>query len=316
MAPKALKISTPGDYVGTLLEARQGDGGLRRAARTHPRRRHRRGREARRQRASSTTRCSTKSRPWSNGRCRWPGRFEEQFLELPREVPIATHAGAPALFPGATTPQGRLMPWFITVANIESRDPAQVRRRQRARRAAAPHRRRVLLPDQDRQQPLAAQIDALTRVTFQAQLGSQRRQDPSASRALADAIAARDRRRHRARRPRRAARQVRPADEHGRRVPRAAGHHGAVLRAARRRAGGSRRGAARALPAALRGRRAAGDAHRHGARASPTSSTRSPASSRPGRSPPARAIRSACVVPRSACCASRSSASSISTCSG
>ncbi len=60
-------------------------------------------------------------------------------------------------------------------------------------------------------------------------------------------------------RPRRAARQGRPAHRHGRRVPRTAGRDGRLLRAPRRRARGGRAGDRRALPAALRRRRAARD---------------------------------------------------------
>ena len=102
------------------------------------------------------------------------------------------------------------------------------------------------------------------RVTFQTQLGSLHDKSERV-RALAAAIAAAiggD-----IALAERAAelRQVRPADRHGRRVPGAAGRHGALPRAARRRAAGGLRSAAGTVPAALRGRRVAGDAHRHGA---------------------------------------------------
>src|SRR5213078_3975687 len=66
---------------------------------------------------------------------------------------------------------GRLLPAFIAVSNIESRDPAKVRegneRVVRARLADA-----AFFWEQDRKQPLAARAPALDAVTFQAKLGS------------------------------------------------------------------------------------------------------------------------------------------------
>jgi glycyl-tRNA synthetase beta chain len=63
------------------------------------------------------------------------------------------------------------MPWFITVSNIESLDPAQVRagneRVVRPRLADA-----AFFWEQDRKQPLAARREGLDKVTFQAKLGS------------------------------------------------------------------------------------------------------------------------------------------------
>ena len=59
----------------------------------------------------------------------WPvalaGRFETRFLELPEDVPIATMQDHQRYFP-VRDAQGRLMPWFVTVANIDSTDPAQI----------------------------------------------------------------------------------------------------------------------------------------------------------------------------------------------
>ncbi|MEA3180470.1 MAG: glycyl-tRNA synthetase beta chain [Gammaproteobacteria bacterium] len=104
----------------------------------------------------------------------WPvpvaGRFEERFLQLPREVLISTlqdHQRYFALEDG----QGRLMPSFITVSNIESRDPSKVRegneRVVRPRLADA-----AFFWEQDRKQSLAARIEALDAMTFQVKLGS------------------------------------------------------------------------------------------------------------------------------------------------
>jgi glycyl-tRNA synthetase beta chain len=104
----------------------------------------------------------------------WPvpvaGRFEERFLSLPPEVVISTVQDHQRYFPlrdGA----GKLTPWFVTVANIDSKDPAQVRagneRVVRPRLADA-----AFFWDTDRAQPLAARREALGAATFQAQLGS------------------------------------------------------------------------------------------------------------------------------------------------
>ena len=104
----------------------------------------------------------------------WPvvltGRFEERFLSLPREVLISTLEDHQRYFP-VEDAQGRLLPAFIAVSNIESRDPATVRagneRVVRPRLADA-----AFFWEQDRKQPLAARGAALDAVTFQAKLGS------------------------------------------------------------------------------------------------------------------------------------------------
>ncbi|HTU67270.1 MAG TPA: glycine--tRNA ligase subunit beta [Steroidobacteraceae bacterium] len=104
----------------------------------------------------------------------WPsalaGAFEPRFLELPREVLISTLQQHQRYFPveGA---DGKLLAHFITVANIESKDPAKVRagneRVVRPRLSDA-----AFFWGVDRKQPLAARLGALDAVTFQAKLGS------------------------------------------------------------------------------------------------------------------------------------------------
>ncbi|HXY76032.1 MAG TPA: glycine--tRNA ligase subunit beta, partial [Steroidobacteraceae bacterium] len=104
----------------------------------------------------------------------WPvalaGSFEERFLSLPREVLTATLEDHQRCFPveGA---HGGLLPAFIAVSNIESREPAKVRegneRVLRPRLADA-----AFFFEQDRREPLAARIVALDGVTFQAKLGT------------------------------------------------------------------------------------------------------------------------------------------------
>ncbi|MGH8199834.1 MAG: glycine--tRNA ligase subunit beta [Steroidobacteraceae bacterium] len=104
----------------------------------------------------------------------WPvplaGRFEERFLSLPREVLISTLEDHQRYFP-VEDAEGRLLPCFIAVANIESRDPQIVvegnQRVVRPRLADA-----AFFWEQDRKSPLAAHAAGLAKVTFQAKLGS------------------------------------------------------------------------------------------------------------------------------------------------
>jgi glycyl-tRNA synthetase beta chain len=104
----------------------------------------------------------------------WPvplaGRFDARFLELPAEVPIATMQDHQRYFP-VRDAQGSLMPWFVTVANVESSDPAQIvagnERVVRPRLSDA-----AFFYATDRRQRLDARLDGLRRVTFQTQLGS------------------------------------------------------------------------------------------------------------------------------------------------
>lgn len=104
----------------------------------------------------------------------WPvalcGRFDEEFLRLPQEVPIATMQDHQRYFP-VRSADGKLMNYFITVANIASRDPDRVRdgneRVVRPRLADA-----AFFWDTDRKERLEARYNALKSVTFQAKLGS------------------------------------------------------------------------------------------------------------------------------------------------
>ena len=104
----------------------------------------------------------------------WPvpiaGGFDSRFLELPPEVLVATLQDHQRYFPvrGA---DGNLMPRFVAVANLESRDPSQVRagneRVVRPRLADA-----AFFFAADRKATLASRRDALAAVTFQAELGT------------------------------------------------------------------------------------------------------------------------------------------------
>jgi glycyl-tRNA synthetase beta chain len=104
----------------------------------------------------------------------WPvallGNFETRFLELPPEPLISTMQGNQKYFP-IVDGAGKLLPHFITVCNIDSRDPAQVQA----------GNERVIRPrfsdaaffwEQDRRQPLESHRQALKKVLFQAKLGT------------------------------------------------------------------------------------------------------------------------------------------------
>jgi len=105
----------------------------------------------------------------------WPcaiaGQFDARYLELPREVLISTLQDHQRYF-ALEDSRGELMAWFITVSNIDSPEPAVVRagneRVVRPRLADA-----EFFWKQDRKSPLAARLEGLESVTFQAQLGSQ-----------------------------------------------------------------------------------------------------------------------------------------------
>lgn len=104
----------------------------------------------------------------------WPvvlsGRMEERFMALPPEVIIATIEINQRYFPVFGKAE-QLLPAFITVSNIESRDETQViignERVVRPRLSDA-----LFFWEQDRKKPLADFIGALDKVTFQQKLGS------------------------------------------------------------------------------------------------------------------------------------------------
>ncbi len=104
----------------------------------------------------------------------WPvpivGAFDEIYLELPREVVVSTLTGHQRYFPVADD-NGTLLPHFVTVANLESKDPEQViegnERVIRPRLADA-----AFFWDSDRKKTLAAREEALRDVVYQAGLGS------------------------------------------------------------------------------------------------------------------------------------------------
>ena len=104
----------------------------------------------------------------------WPvpvtGSFDAQYLELPREVVISTLTSHQRYFPVADK-NGKLLPKFVTVANLESKDPDQVRdgneRVIRPRLADA-----AFFWESDRRIPLSARAESLREVVYQRGLGS------------------------------------------------------------------------------------------------------------------------------------------------
>jgi glycyl-tRNA synthetase beta chain len=96
--------------------------------------------------------------------------FEERFLEVPQEALITTMQDNQKYF-CLLDGNGKLLPRFITVANIESKDPAQI----------VAGNEKVVRPrltdaefffKQDKRQPLEQRNERLANVVFQAQLGS------------------------------------------------------------------------------------------------------------------------------------------------
>lgn len=96
--------------------------------------------------------------------------FEERFLDVPQEALISTMQDNQKYFCLLDT-AGKLLPRFITVANIESKDPEQI----------ISGNEKVVRPRltdaefffrQDKKNPLAERNTQLANVVFQAQLGS------------------------------------------------------------------------------------------------------------------------------------------------
>ncbi len=108
------------------------------------------------------------------GMSEWPvairGGFDRRFLELPPEVLVSAMKGHQKYF-HVVDDDGGLMPVFVTVSNIESRDPGVVRhgneRVIRPRLADA-----AFFWRQDRAVRLEARLPELGRVLFQKRLGS------------------------------------------------------------------------------------------------------------------------------------------------
>ncbi|HTL15279.1 MAG TPA: glycine--tRNA ligase subunit beta [Thermomonas sp.] len=113
--------------------------------------------------------------------------FEREFLAVPQEALVETMEANQKFFP-VLDAQGRLTEHFIGIANIESKDPAEIRKGYE----------RVIRPrfsdakfffDEDLKQGLASMGEGLATVTYQAKLGSVADKVARVA-ALADTIAA------------------------------------------------------------------------------------------------------------------------------
>ena len=108
------------------------------------------------------------------GLVEWPvaltGQFEKRFLDVPQEALISTMKGNQKYF-HTVDGNGKLLPYFITISNIESRDPDKVRE----------GNERVIRPrftdaaffwEQDCKQLLLSRLEKLKSVVFEEKLGT------------------------------------------------------------------------------------------------------------------------------------------------
>ncbi len=168
-APKPLRIKSPGEYESLL--AQQGFVLADFAAR--------------RQKISSQAMATAKTTGGQpllqpgvldevTALVEWPvahvGKLDERFLELPREVLVASLESHQRYFP-VTDENGALKPWFVAISNIESQDPDEVtagnERVVRPRLADA-----AFFFDVDKKTKLADRQEKLKQVVFHRKLGS------------------------------------------------------------------------------------------------------------------------------------------------
>lgn len=108
------------------------------------------------------------------GLVEWPvallGKFDDVFLDLPPEVLISSMQDHQRYFPVADA-KNKLMPNFVTISNIESRDAKRVihgnERVIRARLSDA-----AFFYAADKKEPLADRVERLKGIVFQAKLGT------------------------------------------------------------------------------------------------------------------------------------------------
>ncbi|WP_394002279.1 glycine--tRNA ligase subunit beta [Luteimonas sp. WGS1318] len=167
MHDRAVEIAAPGDYVDAMRGAKVlVDADARRAAIVA-------AVEGAARHAGGDARIEADNLEQVNCLVEWPSAiacaFEAEFLAVPQEALIATMEANQKFFP--VLRDGRLTEHFIAIANIESKDPAEV----------AKGYERVIRPrfadakfffDEDLKQGLSAMNDGLKTVTYQAKLGS------------------------------------------------------------------------------------------------------------------------------------------------
>ena len=104
----------------------------------------------------------------------WPvglrASFEERFLAVPQEALITTMQDNQKYF-CLVNNEGKLQPYFITISNIESKDPTQIiEGNEKVVRPRLSDAEFFFL--QDQKQPLASRKDKLANMVFQAELGT------------------------------------------------------------------------------------------------------------------------------------------------
>lgn len=168
-APKAIRIDTPADYERVLKKQ-----GMVIADFSERREKIRAGVMKLAAREAGRAHINEDLLDEVTGLVEWPepilGRFDTAFLDVPHEALASTMQANQKYFPLVDN-KGRMLPCFITVSNIRSRQPSRVRegneRVLRARFSDA-----QFFWQTDRKQPLASRVDALKDVVFHVRLGS------------------------------------------------------------------------------------------------------------------------------------------------
>ena len=166
--PEPVRVASSSGYVDLLRNARVLVDARERRARI------RKEVEAAANRVGGTARISDALLDEVANLTEWPHAiactFDRDFLRVPQEALITTMVVNQRFFPVCDA-QGRLTEHFVGVANIDSRDPNEIRRGYE----------RVIRPrfadarfffEEDLKTPLAAHHEALARITFQQRLGS------------------------------------------------------------------------------------------------------------------------------------------------
>lgn len=168
-SPKPVVLSTPGEYEAALQKAHV-------IASFDKRRDKIKGQvESEGKTLGGATAMSEDLLDEVTGLVEWPmpisGRIPDEFMQLPSELLITTVREHQRYFP-VQDAAGELLPFFITVANIDSRDVARVRSGNE--RVVKPRLQDALFFwEQDRKQPLEARREGLARVIYQRELGTQ-----------------------------------------------------------------------------------------------------------------------------------------------
>ncbi len=109
------------------------------------------------------------------GLVEWPiallGKFDANFLKLPKEILISAMQDHQRYFPVCQQETQQLMPYFVTISNIQSQDPQRVihgnERVLRARLSDA-----AFFYEVDQKESLESRIERLKGIIFQAKLGT------------------------------------------------------------------------------------------------------------------------------------------------